>query len=57
MLDHAYSCGTLFSHILALDETQQRHWLDKLEAYRSQPLRWTERSGSTTTGTDRSDSI
>lgn len=57
VLDHAFSCGTLFSHILALDESQQRLWLDQLEAYRSQPLRWTGRPDSSSTDTHQFDSL
>jgi hypothetical protein len=41
-LDHVVSCGTLLSHVTALDEKAQAELLDALERYRSSGHRWTE---------------
>jgi hypothetical protein len=43
-LDHALSCGTLLSHIVALDEERQAEMLDALNRTRGRGHRWSEMS-------------
>jgi len=42
MSDHALACGTLASHVEALDEEQRRELLAHLLELRSTPRRWTD---------------
>jgi hypothetical protein len=41
VMDHAVSCGTLLSHLTALDMTRQGEFLDRLLKLREHPRRWT----------------
>lgn len=43
-LDHAFSCGTLLSHVTSLPESEQNELLEDLERYRSEGHLWTELS-------------
>lgn len=40
-LDHAISCGSLLSHLTALDPQIQQQMLDRLHEYRREGTRWT----------------
>lgn len=40
MLDHAISCGTLLSHLEALDPERQKEFLQMLEAIRARGAAW-----------------
>jgi hypothetical protein len=41
VMDHAVSCGTLLSHLTALDATRQGKLLERLLQLREHPRRWT----------------
>lgn len=41
-LDHAFSCGTLLSHVTSLPESEQSDLLEDLKRYRSERHLWTE---------------
>lgn len=41
-LNHAVSCGTLISHLTALDPDRQRVMLDRLRELRKSGVRWSE---------------
>ena len=41
-LDHAGTCGTLLSHVSALDESRQAKLLEKLQEARQRRHHWTE---------------
>lgn len=40
--EHVLSCGTLLSHLTALDAQSQQRMLDRLNEYRREGVRWTE---------------
>lgn len=40
--DHVLSCGTLLSHLTALDEPAQQRMLERLLEFRRERRRWTE---------------
>jgi hypothetical protein len=40
--DHVLSCGTLLSHLTALDEAAQQRMLERLLEFRRERRRWTE---------------
>jgi hemerythrin-like domain-containing protein len=43
-IDHAVSCGTLLSHLTALDEEKQKEFLERLLAFRQTHRCWSELS-------------